>query len=78
MATTKITNPDLFDIGSLDSALRLPSGTEAQRPASPSTASPRVHRPFESAARKQTFRLPIRLLAVAIFPYAQESEIGVT
>jgi|9_EtaG_2_1085328.scaffolds.fasta_scaffold08029_2 hypothetical protein len=37
MATTKITNPDLFDIGSLDSALRLPSGTEAQRPASPST-----------------------------------------
>ncbi len=37
MATTKITNPDLFDIGSLDSALRLPSGTEAQRPTSPST-----------------------------------------
>ena len=37
MATTKITSPDLFDIGSLDSALRLPSGTEAQRPASPST-----------------------------------------
>jgi len=37
MATTKITNPDLFDLGSLDSALRLPSGTEAQRPASPST-----------------------------------------
>jgi hypothetical protein len=37
MATTKITNPDLFDLGSLDSALKLPSGTEAQRPASPST-----------------------------------------
>ena len=37
MATTKITLPDLFDLSSLDSALRLPSGTEAQRPASPST-----------------------------------------
>ena len=37
MATTKITNPDLFDLGSLNSALRLPSGTEAERPASPST-----------------------------------------
>jgi len=37
MATTKITNPDLFDLGSLDTALKLPSGTTAQRPTSPST-----------------------------------------
>ena len=37
MATTKITNPELFDLGSLDSALKLPSGTTAERPASPST-----------------------------------------
>jgi len=37
MATTKITSPDLFDLGSLDSALKLPSGTTAQRPTSPST-----------------------------------------
>jgi|13_taG_2_1085334.scaffolds.fasta_scaffold05786_2 hypothetical protein len=37
MATTKITSPDLFDLGSLSSALRLPSGTTAQRPTSPST-----------------------------------------
>ena len=37
MATTKITSPESFDLGSLNSALKLPSGTEAQRPASPST-----------------------------------------
>jgi hypothetical protein len=37
MATTKITSPDLFDLGSLDSALKLPSGTTAERPTSPST-----------------------------------------
>lgn len=37
MATTKITSPDLFDLGSLDSALQLPSGTTAERPTSPST-----------------------------------------
>ena len=37
MATTKITNPELFDLGSLDTALKLPSGTTAERPTSPST-----------------------------------------
>jgi len=37
MATTKITSPELFDLGSLNTALQLPSGTTAQRPASPST-----------------------------------------
>ena len=37
MATTKITDPGLFDLASLDSALQLPSGTTAQRPTSPST-----------------------------------------
>lgn len=37
MATTKITSPELFDLASLDSALQLPSGTTAERPASPST-----------------------------------------
>jgi hypothetical protein len=37
MATTKITSPDLFDLGSLTTALQLPSGTTAQRPAAPST-----------------------------------------
>ena len=37
MATTKITSPDLFDLASLDSALKLPSGTTAERPTSPST-----------------------------------------
>jgi hypothetical protein len=37
MATTKITNPGLFDLGSLDTALKLPSGTTAERPTSPST-----------------------------------------
>jgi len=37
MATTKITNPELFDLASLNSALKLPSGTTAQRPTSPST-----------------------------------------
>jgi hypothetical protein len=37
MATTKIINPDLFDLASLDSALQLPSGTTAERPTSPST-----------------------------------------
>ena len=36
MATTKITNPDLFDI-TANTALRLPSGTTEQRPTSPST-----------------------------------------
>ena len=37
MATTKITSPDLFDLGSLNTALKLPSGTTAERPTSPST-----------------------------------------
>jgi len=37
MATTKITSPDLFDLGSLNTALQLPNGTTAERPASPST-----------------------------------------
>jgi len=37
MATTKITSPELFDLGSLDTALQLPSGTTAERPTSPST-----------------------------------------
>jgi len=37
MATTKITSPELFDLGSLNTALQLPSGTTAQRPTSPST-----------------------------------------
>ena len=37
MATTKITNPELFDLGSLNTALQLPSGTTAERPGSPST-----------------------------------------
>jgi hypothetical protein len=37
VATTKITSPDLFNLESLNSALKLPSGTTAERPASPST-----------------------------------------
>jgi len=37
MATTKITSPDLFDLESLNTALKLPSGTTAERPTSPST-----------------------------------------
>jgi hypothetical protein len=37
MATTKITSPDLFNLESLNSALKLPSGTTAERPTSPST-----------------------------------------
>ena len=37
MATTKITSPDLFDLGSLNTALQLPNGTTAERPTSPST-----------------------------------------
>jgi hypothetical protein len=37
MATTKITSPDLFDLGSLNTSLKLPSGTTAERPTSPST-----------------------------------------
>ena len=37
MATTKITSPDLFNLGSLNTALQLPSGTTAERPTSPST-----------------------------------------
>jgi len=37
MATTKITSPELFDLGSLNTALQLPSGTTAERPTSPST-----------------------------------------
>ena len=37
MATTKITSPDLFNLESLSTALKLPSGTTAQRPTSPST-----------------------------------------
>ena len=36
MATTKITSPDLFNLDSLNTELRLPSGTTAQRPSSPS------------------------------------------
>ena len=37
MATTKITSPDFFNLESLNTALKLPSGTTAQRPTSPST-----------------------------------------
>ena len=37
MATTKITSPDLFNLESLNTALRLPSGSTDQRPTSPST-----------------------------------------
>ncbi len=37
MATTKITSPDLFNLESLNTALKLPSGTTAERPTSPST-----------------------------------------
>ena len=37
MATTKITNPELFNLESLNTALKLPSGTTAERPTSPST-----------------------------------------
>ena len=37
MATTKITSPDLFELESLNTALRLPSGSTQQRPANPST-----------------------------------------
>ena len=37
MATTKITNPELFDLASLNTTLKLPSGTTAERPTSPST-----------------------------------------
>ena len=36
MATTIITSPDLFNLDSLNTELRLPSGTTAQRPSSPS------------------------------------------
>ena len=39
MATTKITSPDLFNLESLNSALKLPSGTTAQRPTSPSPST---------------------------------------
>jgi len=37
VATTKITSPDLFNLDSLNTKLRLPSGTTAQRPTSPSS-----------------------------------------
>ena len=37
MATTKITSPDLFNLESLNTALKLPSGTTAERPTSPNT-----------------------------------------
>ncbi len=37
MATTKITSPDLFNLESLNTALKLPSGSTAERPTSPST-----------------------------------------
>ena len=37
MATTKITSPDLFNLESLNTALKLPSGTTGERPTSPST-----------------------------------------
>ncbi len=37
MATTKITSTELFDLGSLNTALQLPNGTTAERPTSPST-----------------------------------------
>ena len=37
MATTKITNPELFDLGSLNTVLKLPSGTTTERPTSAST-----------------------------------------
>ena len=35
MATTKITSPELFELGSLNTALKLPSGTTAERPTVP-------------------------------------------
>jgi len=37
MATTKITDPELFELESLNTTLKLPSGTTAERPTSPST-----------------------------------------
>ena len=37
MAITKINTPELFDLGSTNTALQLPTGTTAQRPTSPST-----------------------------------------
>ena len=36
MATTKITTPDLFDLSTVNTALRLPNGSTANRPSSPS------------------------------------------
>jgi hypothetical protein len=36
MATTKITNPNLFDLSTVNTALRLPNGSTATRPTSPS------------------------------------------
>tara|TARA_R100000697_G_scaffold7885_3_gene13518 strand:- start:397 stop:2595 length:2199 start_codon:yes stop_codon:yes gene_type:complete len=36
MATTKITTPELFDLSTVNTALRLPNGSTATRPASPS------------------------------------------
>ena len=36
MATTKITNPNLFDLSTVNTALRLPNGGTATRPTSPS------------------------------------------
>jgi len=37
MAITKIGTPELFDFSSLNTALQLPTGTTAERPAAPST-----------------------------------------
>ena len=36
MATTKITTPDLFDLSTVNTALRLPNGSTGNRPSSPS------------------------------------------
>ena len=34
MATTKITNPNLFDLSTVNTALQLPTGTTLERPTS--------------------------------------------
>ena len=37
MAITKINTPELFDLGTTNSSLRLPSGDTAPRPSNPNT-----------------------------------------
>jgi hypothetical protein len=37
MAITKINTPELFDLGTTNSSLRLPSGDTASRPSNPNT-----------------------------------------